>query len=267
MPSQPEADAPLAQKNKYKLVAIATRRVKSFLLIPTFYKVLGEESFKRFINLQKNPKKLDDNEKLRGDQLAAANLAKAEERHSELLARRQRRREELARQRALTLQNVERISSILILPHPDSSQPEIKNLKPNKAVEELAMQVAMEFEQRAGRVVTDVHDQDLGYDLTSLDTRSGELRLIEVKGLSAPEGTILLTPNEHRVAEDRRDCYWLYVIVDCASGNPKLITEKDPASKEWHEVKKVAHYTLSVKSIGGAMTMSEPKQPYGGNVN
>ncbi len=202
-------------------------------------------------------------EKHRGDQLAAANLAKAEERHSELLARRQRRREELARQRSLTLQNVERISSVIVLPHPDSSTPEIRNLKPNKVVEEIAMRVAMESERKAGRVVTDVHEQDLGYDLTSLDTRSGELRLIEVKGLSAPEGTILLTPNEHRVAEDRRDCYWLYIVVDCASDNPRLITEKDPASKEWHEVKKVAHYTLDVKSIAGSYRVSEPQAPYG----
>jgi len=204
-----------------------------------------------------------EEEKLRGDPLAAANLAKAEERHSELLARRQRRREELARQRSLTLQNVERISSVLVLPHPDASKPEIQNLKPNKAVEETAMRVAKEFERKAGRVVTDVHEQDLGYDLTSLDTRSVELRLIEVKGLSASEGTILLTPNEHRVAEDRRDCYWLYVVVDCASDNPRLITEKDPASKEWHEVKKVAHYTLNVKLIGGTMIISEPHAPYG----
>jgi hypothetical protein len=42
MSSQPEADAPLAQKNKYKIVAIATMRGKSFLLTPTFHKVLAE---------------------------------------------------------------------------------------------------------------------------------------------------------------------------------------------------------------------------------
>ena len=48
--------------------------------------------------------------------------------------------------------------------------------------------------------------------MTSLDGASGELRLIEVKGLAAGNGTILLTPNERRVAVDRRDCYWLYVV-------------------------------------------------------
>ena len=47
------------------------------------------------------------------------------------------------------------------------------------------------------------HEKNLGYDVTSLDLQSGELRLIEVKGLAAPTGSILLTPNERRVAEDR----------------------------------------------------------------
>jgi hypothetical protein len=26
---------------------------------------------------------------------------------------------------------------------------------------------------------------------------------------------VLLTPNERRVAEDRRDCFWLYVLTNC----------------------------------------------------
>lgn len=29
------------------------------------------------------------------------------------------------------------------------------------------------------------------------------------------EGHIFLTPNEHGVAEDRRDCYGLYIVTDC----------------------------------------------------
>ena len=36
---------------------------------------------------------------------------------------------------------------------------------------------------------------------------------MEVKGLAGETGTILLSPNERRVAEDRRDCYWLYVVT------------------------------------------------------
>ena len=64
-------------------------------------------------------------------------------------------------------------------------------------------------------------EKNLGYDVTSLDLASGDLRLIEVKGLAASGGTILLTPNERRVAEDRHDCYWLYVVTDCAA-TPRL---------------------------------------------
>ncbi len=77
------------------------------------------------------------------------------------------------------------------------------------------MQVVMEHEKAQGRQVYDVHEKNLGYDITSLDLISGELRLIEVKGLGDATGTILLTPNERRVAEDRRDCYWLYVVTNC----------------------------------------------------
>ncbi|MFH0990330.1 MAG: helicase-related protein [bacterium] len=201
-------------------------------------------------------------EKEKGDALAPANLAKAEERHADLMKRRQKRRDELARQRSLTLQNVRRITSVLVLPHPEAAKPEITNLRQNKETEDIAMKVAMEYEHKQGRVVIDVHEQNLGYDITSLDTKSGDLRLIEVKGLGAAEGTILLTPNEHRVAEDRRDCFWLYVVVDCSSPNPRLITEQDPASKEWHEVKKVAHYTLDVKSIGGKYQIHEPLKEF-----
>jgi len=40
----------------------------------------------------------------------------------------------------------------------------------------------MEYERSQGRQVDDVHEKRLGYDITSLDTSSGELRLIEIKG-------------------------------------------------------------------------------------
>ncbi len=56
----------------------------------------------------------------------------------------------------------------------------------------------------------------------------------------------LLTPNERRVAEDRRDCYWLYVVTNC-NDEPRLLEPiKDPARIDWHEVVKVQHYWLDV---------------------
>lgn len=190
-----------------------------------------------------------EEERSRGVEGAAGRLAITTEKHDELCRRRDRRREELQRQKALTLQSVERIASALILPHPEREHPDIRRLRPNPETEQTAMRVAMEYERSQGRAVADVHEKDLGYDLTSLDTRSGELRLIEVKGLGASEGDIILTPNEHRVAEDRRDCYWLYVVTECATDSPRLVTVPDPARHPWKPITKIEHFALSTTRL------------------
>jgi superfamily II DNA or RNA helicase len=195
---------------------------------------------------------------------AEGRLAQAETRHAELLARRDRRRMDLERQRALTLQAVERLASVLVLPHPEREAPEVRRLKPDFETEAIAMRVVMEHEKARGRQVYDVSDKNLGYDITCLDLASGELRLIEVKGLGASTGTILLTPNERRVAEDRRDCYWLYVVTDC-DNTPRLQDPvRDPARLDWNEVTKVAHYYLSVNAMTKPMELREDPTPYGG---
>ncbi|NLA40239.1 MAG: DUF3883 domain-containing protein [Smithella sp.] len=201
---------------------------------------------------------------------ADGRLAQAENRHAELLARRELRRQELERQRSLSLQAVERIASVLVLPHPEREAPDVRRMRPNLETESIAMQVVMEHEQAQGRQVYDVHEKNLGYDITSLDLNSGELRLIEIKGLAAPTGTILLTPNERRVAEDRRDCYWLYVVTNCLPDPQTGVTHpimqepiKDPARFSWREVTKVAHYWLEVNTMTKPMTLREDSEPYG----
>ena len=188
---------------------------------------------------------------------ASGRLAIAEARHAEVEERRRRRREELDRQRALSLQGVERLASALILPHPERSSLEVRRLQPHPDTETTAMRVVAEYEESQGRRVTDVHRQNLGYDLTSLDPRSGELRLIEVKGLAGAVSDVLLTPNERRVAEDRPDCYWLYVVTNCAT-EPKLQEPRpNPAQLPWRKVQKVQHYRLSVNAMTQPMTVRE----------
>ncbi|MFQ5506422.1 MAG: helicase-related protein, partial [Planctomycetota bacterium] len=200
----------------------------------------------------------------RGEQGAEGRLAQAESRHAELLQRRERRRAELEQQRALSLQAVERIASVVVLPHPERETPEVRRLRPNLETEATAMRVVMEYEQSQGRQVYDVHEKNLGYDITSLDLGSGELRLIEVKGLADVTGTILLTPNERRVAEDRPDCYWLYVVTGCGTKPQLQEPIKDPARFDWREVTKVAHYYLSVDAMTQPMQVREDSPPYGG---
>ena len=137
------------------------------------------------------------------------------------------------------------------------------------------MEVAMEYERAQGRQVFDVREKYSGYDLTSIDLSSGELRLIEVKGLGEAKGTILLTPNERRGAEDRRDCYWLYLVTDCSTKPQLQQPVKDPAPFLWHEaclpcqarrrqVTKVAHYWLEVNAVTRPMMVREDGAPYGG---
>lgn len=106
------------------------------------------------------------------------------------------------------------------------------------------MPIQKELTQQHG-AVTDVHKKNVGYDITSLDSRTGELRLIEIKGLArSGGGTVLLTPNERRVAQDRRDCYWLYVVTNCAEEPELQEPIHDPARLPRHEVRKVQHYSL-----------------------
>ena len=180
---------------------------------------------------------------------AEGRLAQAETRHAEVMARRERRREELERQQAVTLQGVERLASVLLLPHPERDTPEVRRLRPDPETEMTAMGVAMAYEVAKGCEVRDVHKENLGYDVRSLDLKSGELRLIEVKGLAGSSGSIVLTPNERRVAEDRPDCYWLYVVTNCASDPELQDPIRDPTTFPWHEVTKVQHYWLDVKAL------------------
>lgn len=196
-------------------------------------------------------------EKEKGVPGADGRLAQAENRHAELLSRRERRRAELAQQRSLTLQDVERVASVLVLPHPEREAADVRNMRPNPETEMTAMQVVMEYEKSKERQVYDVHKKNLGYDITSLDLNSGELRLIEIKGLAASTGTILLTPNERRVAEDRRDCYWLYIVTNCAAEPTLQEPIKDPARFPWRKVTKVQHYWMEVDAMTWPMEVRE----------
>ena len=82
------------------------------------------------------------------------------------------------------MQGVERLASVLILPHPERETLDVRRLRPHPETEMTAMRVVMEYETAQDRQVDDVHEKNLGYDITSLDPASDELRLIEIKGLA-----------------------------------------------------------------------------------
>ncbi len=77
-------------------------------------------------------------------------------------------------------------------------------------------------------------------------------------------GTILLTPNERRVAEDRPDCYWLYVVTKCASAPELQEPVRNPARFPWNQVTKVQHYWLEVNALTQPMQVRKPPLKYNG---
>ena len=74
------------------------------------------------------------------------------------------------------------------------------------------------------------------------------LRLIEVNGIDEATGTVIPMPHEQCVAEDRRDCSWLYVVTDCDTKR-KLVRIKDTVLLEWYEATKVSYDRLSTDAM------------------
>jgi hypothetical protein len=73
----------------------------------------------------------------------------------------------------------------------------------------------------------------------------------------------LLCVDERRVAEDRPDCFWLYVVTDCDNAPRLQEPIRDPARLDWNEVTKVAHYYLAVNAMTKPMQVRENVDPYG----
>lgn len=100
------------------------------------------------------------------------------------------------------------------------------------------MRVAWSYEESQGAIVRDVHEPRLaraaglpeypGFDL--LSKLEGEERPIEVKG-RASVGTVELSENEWAKACNLRNRYWLYVVFNCATPNPRLLRVRDPFGK------------------------------------
>jgi hypothetical protein len=148
----------------------------------------------------------------------------------------QRRREELLVVRRepelIAPGRVTFIAHALVVP---SSDPEDQK-RHDAEVEQIAMHVARAHEEVAGATVKDVHTPELaraaglpdnpGFDLLSIRP-GGEKRAIEVKG-RAGVGEVEVSANEWAKACNLRQGYWLFVVYDCATPNPRLLRVQDP---------------------------------------
>jgi len=93
-------------------------------------------------------------------------------------------------------------------------------------VEKKAMEIVIDYEKSRGRIPKDV-SSTAHYDVHSIDPKTGEERLIEVKGRANNVAEVVLTSKEVEFAKKNRDKYWLYMVLNVFN-NPKIIMVKDP---------------------------------------
>ncbi|MGH7099085.1 MAG: DUF3883 domain-containing protein [Stellaceae bacterium] len=129
------------------------------------------------------------------------------------------------------------LAHALVLPSEDPEE----RARHDGETEVVAMQLARAHEESAGATVHDVSRPDLarradlndwpGFDLRSLRPAGAhgpaEERAIEVKG-RAGSGAVEILENEWAKACNLRDRYWLYVVFDCATPQPRLAKVQDP---------------------------------------
>ncbi len=177
------------------------------------------------------------NEKARtGDPKAKGDLTKIKDQQRSLTVRKEAALAVLLREPNLIVPGeVTFLAHALVVP---SSDPEDRK-RHDADVEAIAVKVAWAHEVMAGSTVQDVSTPPLavqaglvehpGFDLLSHRPVDGK-RAIEVKGRAAV-GEIELTENEWVQACNHRDRFWLYVVFDCATPNPRLVRVQDPFGK------------------------------------
>jgi len=94
-------------------------------------------------------------------------------------------------------------------------------------VEFKAMRIALSYERSAGREAIDVSDKE-HFDILSRDPKTGEVRYIEVKGHAGPSLIAELSEEEYKVAVEKGDNYWLYIVYNVETDNPQLTAIRNP---------------------------------------
>ncbi|MGB9759927.1 MAG: helicase-related protein [Thermoproteota archaeon] len=118
--------------------------------------------------------------------------------------------------------------------------PEIQLTEEEKdAIEKKAVEIVKQKEKEENRIPQEVPVEE-HYDIKSVDPLTGEIRLIEVKGHKGPEVYGELTASEAKLAEVEGERYWLYIVFDIGSKDPKLLRFRDPLkTMNWRIFEKV----------------------------
>lgn len=153
-------------------------------------------------------------------------LRTLEQNLEEYQTRLQRRLEENTHMRSLGADPPRMVGVCVLVPAPDVLAGEDTG-EDAPDTEAVAVEVAMRYERDHGRSPYSVEADGLGFDVRSHG--ANELRYIEVKGRKGT-GAVMLTANEWIKAARFGNEYWLYVVYDCATPDPRLVIIRDPAA-------------------------------------
>lgn len=154
-------------------------------------------------------------------------------------------KESIEREKCLTMSTPQFIGAIRVIPHP-----QFKEIEPttDSEIEARGMAIAMEYERNAGRSPEDVSNENIGYDIRSVD-RDGNIRYIEVKA-RARVGDVALTQNEWFKAQRFGKDYYLYVIFNAGTDKPELYIISNPAENLQPEQKiEIVRYSIRKEDV------------------
>jgi len=96
-----------------------------------------------------------------------------------------------------------------------------------KEIEKQAIEKVLADEKAEGRIPFLMPETE-HYDVKSINPSTGKIRLIEVKGHKGLEIYAELTEDEAKVAAKEKEKYWLYIVYDIGSGQPKVLRFQNP---------------------------------------
>ncbi len=134
----------------------------------------------------------------------------------------------------------------IIRVHPETTlEPEMRN---DPEVERIGMEKAMEYEREQHREPEGVADQNLGFDIRSVDPKTKEIRYIEVKA-RAKTAAVSLTQNEWFKAQRFNEDYYLYAVMNAIT-EPQLYIIRNPAENLSAQEKiKLVRYIINAEEV------------------
>ena len=222
---------PLLEETKLKVEKDATKR-KEYLssaftqIIMDIDSTINEMQMKAFM----------------GDVKLQEKLRYKMERKAELMHKREARMLEMEQMTEVSPKEPEIIGCAYVVPLTQVEYVHHFHMTRDDEVEEIAMQVAMDYETAQDRTPEDVSRQNVGYDIKSVDAY-GMKRYIEVKGRAGTDG-VMLSENEWNRLAQLGDKAWLYIVVDCKT-TPQLYQIQNPAKNlSFEKISKGVQYYL-----------------------